>query len=335
MDVQAPILTLTPNPSVDETWRLEDFDEGRINRVTGVRRDPGGKGVNVARLLRALGADAAAAGFAGGENGRLLREMLQAEGIDDRMTGIAGETRRNLTLEVGCGGRTIKINHPGPEILPEEYRRMALRLETEAVAGSYLAVCGSLPPGMEAGETTGLLARLSARGVRICTDCEALDLTQLARIRPFLVKLNQTEFQMLLPRAESVPADRAGLASAAEECARRTGAIWVVTLGEEGAIAATPEGSRRFQPGVETTAVSSVGAGDAMLGGMLAVFACRIVPHHGGGEDGTDGDGGTLETALRAGVAAGAAKASVTGTGMPARDAVLSCLDKSVRPMTV
>jgi len=325
MPALVPVFTLTPNPSLDETWRLETFHEDRINRVDGERLDPGGKGINVSRLLRVLEVDAPAVGFAGGENGRTLRKRLAAEGVTDAMTDIAGETRRNLTLQIGRTGRTIKINHPGPEILPVEFNRMANQLETTLTSGSYLAVCGSVPPGMGRAETVGLLARLSARGVRICVDSEMLDLDNLTTIRPCLVKWNQLELEAFLGQATSLSL-RSDCASAARSVARRTGAIVVVTRGEDGAVAATPEGGQMALSAPQVEVRSTVGAGDAMLGGILAVFA-------GWRPDRESEEDDLLPLALRTGVACGAAKSALTGTGMPTRDAILTWYNKTGRPI--
>ncbi|NLN46411.1 MAG: hexose kinase [Clostridiaceae bacterium] len=327
MSALAPVFTLTPNPSLDETWQVEAFHEDRINRVDGVRLDPGGKGINVSRLLRVLGVDAPAAGFAGGENGRALRKRLVAEGIPDAMTDIAGETRRNLTLQIGHEGRTVKINHPGPEILPAECRRMADRLEETLTPGSLLAVCGSLPPGMGRDEITALLARLSVRGVRICVDCEALDRARLCVIRPFMVKLNQQEFEALVSPSGPL-SGRADVLSTAASLARDTGAIVVVTRGGDGAVAATPEERRMALAAPPVGVCSTVGAGDALLGGLLAVYA-------GWHPDGETGEDDLLARALRIGVACGAAKTALPGTDMPMREAVLARYRQTGHPVPV
>ena len=192
-----PVVTLTLNPALDETWMLDDFSEDRINRVAGMRQDPGGKGVNVSRLCGMLGVQAPAAGFAGGETGERLRSLLRTEGVEDLMTGISGETRRNLTLQVRRDGRTIKINHAGPEVTPEEFRLLQARLEERVLPGSFLALCGSLPPGVSTGAVADLLQALSERGVRICIDCESMDVETLTRIRPYLCKPNLEEFECL------------------------------------------------------------------------------------------------------------------------------------------
>ncbi len=323
----APVFTLTPNPSLDETWLLETFREDGVNLVEAVRLDPGGKGINVSRLLRALGVDAPALGFAGGKNGRELRKRLAAEGVSDAMIRIPGETRRNLTLQIGREGRTVKINHPGPEILPAAWQELSDLLDKTLASGSFLAVCGRFPPGMGHEEIVGLLARLSGRGVRICVDSEMLDVEHLAKICPFLVKWNQLEFEALLARPIAL-ASRADCASAADSVARRTGAIVVVTRGEDGAVAATPEGRRMLLAAPAVEARSTVGAGDAMLGGMLAVFA--------GWRPDRETEGDTLlELALRTGVACGAAKSVLTGTGMPTQDAILAWYRKTGRPSPV
>ncbi len=331
----APVVTLTPNPALDETWMLGDFREDRINRVSGVRYDASGKGVNVSRLLRVLGVDAPAAGFAGGENGKLLRSLLWEDGVEDGMTGIAGDTRRNLTLQVAEGGRTIKINHPGPQVSLEEFARMRLRLEDRMVDGAHLALCGSLPPGFDPAVVEELLTELSSRGVRVCVDCESLDADRLARIRPFLVKPNLLEFETLVGR-HFPPHDRdfsgahgsLPIAGAVAALATRIGGIVAVTLGEGGVIAATPRGARLHVAGTAMTAVSTVGAGDAMMGGMLAAFA-------GWRPEGSPGAEDPLETALRLGVAAGAAKVGTSGTAMPTLGVILERLGQTGQPAAV
>ena len=319
-----PVFTLTLNPALDETWMLDDFSEDRINRVSGIRQDPSGKGVNVSRLCRVMGVHAPAAGFAGGANGERLRSLLRAEGVEELMTAIAGETRRNLTLQVHSGGRTVKINHPGPEVTKEEFGRLCARLEESLPPGSFLALCGSLPPGVSAGAVADLLQELSDRGVRICIDCEPFDVEALARIRPFLCKPNLAEFEALA--GKRFPADgpngvggsqqRRSLHEAVACLSSRLGTAMVVSLGAEGAIAASPDGSQLHMPCPVVHALSTVGAGDAMLGGMLSVFAGYLPA-------GRDREENILKAALRLGVAAGAAKVEQDGTGMPVRDRIL------------
>ncbi|OKK13118.1 sugar kinase [Streptomyces sp. CB00455] len=259
------ILTVTLNTALDVTYRVPRLLPHASHRVTAVCERPGGKGINVARVLAALGHEVTATGFAGGPTGAVVQELLaRSPGVTDALVPCAGTTRRTLAVTDETSGDTTQFNEPGPMITPAEWSRFLARYE-ELLAGSRaVALSGSLPPGVPVGAYAVLVRAARAAGVPVLLDTSGEALRRGVAARPEMIKPNAAELAELTGSREPLPATRD---------ARRRGAHAVVTsLGPAGLLAATPEGVWQAAP-PRALSGNPTGAGDSAVAGLLSALA--------------------------------------------------------------
>ena len=296
------IITVTLNPAVDQTLVLSQLALGDTNRVRDSRIDPGGKGINVSRVLRELGRESLATGLAPGSLGRFIEHSLLERGILCDFVHTRGQTRTNLTVVDEATHETTLFSYRGPETDPRHVRTLESRLRRYLSASDWLVVAGSIPPPIEAQEYARLIELGRELGAHTVLDADAEALAAGLAGRPELVKSNHHEAERLLGRSLD---DDAALLQAAEEMREAGAATAVVTAGERGAVAACEEGSWWSRP-PPTVVVSAVGAGDALLAGMLLKLE----------------EGAGLEEGLRWGTAAGAAACLTPGTQLCEREEI-------------
>ncbi|MGP3687655.1 1-phosphofructokinase family hexose kinase [Streptomyces sp. IBSNAI002] len=260
------ILTVTLNTALDVTYRVPRLLPHASHRVAAVSERPGGKGLNVARVLAALGHEVTATGFAGGPVGAVVRDLLaRSGGVADALLPCAGPTRRTVAVVDETSGDTTQFNEPGPLITAAEWSAFLDRYEDLLAAGTRaVALCGSLPPGVPVGAYAVLVRAARAAGVPVLLDTSGEALRRGVAARPEIIKPNAAELAELTGSREPLPATRD---------ARRRGAHAVVTsLGPDGLLAATPEGAWRAAP-PRTLAGNPTGAGDSAVAGLLSALA--------------------------------------------------------------
>lgn len=259
------ILTVTLNTALDITYRVPRLRPHTGHRVTDVTERPGGKGVNVARVLAALGHRTTVTGFVGGVTGTVVRGLLAADGdgglITDALMPIAGDTRRTLGVVDTASGDTTQLNEAGPAVTAAEWAAFVdayTRLLDEA---SAVALCGSLPPGVPVGAYAQLIREARAANVPTLLDTSGEPLRRGVAARPDIVKPNAEELAGLTGSTEPLRAARD---------ARRRGARAVAaSLGADGLLAITAQGAWRAAPPERLTG-NPTGAGDAAAAGLLS-----------------------------------------------------------------
>ena len=174
----AGLVTVTVNPAIDISTEVERVVPSRKLRCTTVRRDPGGGGINVARVASRLGSDALAIYAAGGSPGRLLGELLDREGISSLPVEIAGETREDLTVFEASTGELYRFVLPGPQMTPAELHRVVERVAAVARVPDYIVASGSLPPGAPDGFYAELAKTSKRLGSRFVLDTSGPALRQ-------------------------------------------------------------------------------------------------------------------------------------------------------------
>ena len=263
------ILAVTLNPALDVTHHVRHADWDGVNRPHRVLTRPGGKGLNVARVLRTLGADVRAIGLAGGLDGQAVREGLAAAGVPATFTPIAGPTRRTFTVVDEAAGRVAAFNEPGPAVAHGEYRRFRT-LFGRALAGCSVAVLsGSVPPGVPATGYAALTKTAAAAGVPVILDADGPALRHALAAGPAVVKPNLAELERAagrLLRAGGEP-DLAAVADAARELTAAGAGAAVVSLGPRGLLAVTADGAWLAAPAARA-AGNPTGAGDAVVAGL-------------------------------------------------------------------
>lgn len=293
----AQIITVTVNPALDVSTAVAEVVADHKLRCGGSRVDPGGGGVNVARVVRRLGGRSLAVYTAGGPIGQAYCRLVEAERVPSLVVPVAGDTRQSFTVDERTTGRQFRYVLEGPELADDEWRTCLDFVAQTISSGSYVVASGSLPPGVP-DDFYARVARLAREaGARCVVDAQGAALSAALAEGTFLVKPSRHELETHLGRAlegeaSQVDAVAALIAAGSAECV-------ALTLGAGGAVLATRDGVlRRAAPSVE--AVSAVGAGDSFLAGLVLRLAQER----------------TAADALRTAVAAGAATVMTPATAL-------------------
>ncbi|MBI2955147.1 MAG: 1-phosphofructokinase [Chloroflexi bacterium] len=294
------IITVTLNPTMDKTVVLEELIIGETNRVKESRSDPGGKGINVSRVLRTLGKSSLAMGFVAGSVGRFVEASLNEIGILDDFIHTPGQTRTNIAIEDEKNETTTLINEKGPKIGAHYVQELKSRLNGHCKPGTWVVFGGSAPPGINSKIYAELIAEAKRCGGIAVLDADGDLLRSGVLAGAHLIKPNRVELEDLVGRELSTEEEVLG---AAREVQASGVGIVVVSLGAKGAIAITDREAWKVVPPL-VDARSTVGAGDSMLAGVVLQLM----------------EGKGLDEALRLGAAAGAATALTPGTQLCYRE---------------
>ncbi|GAA3844253.1 1-phosphofructokinase family hexose kinase [Streptomyces coacervatus] len=256
------ILTVTLNTALDLTYRIPALKPHASHRITEVTERPGGKGVNVARVLATLGHEVTVTGFTGGATGAVVQSQLTAiPGVVDALVPVAAPTRRTIAVVDEQTGDTTQLNEPGPTITPAEWSAFQEAYEDLLTQASAVALCGSLPPGVPVGAYAGLIRLAKAAEVPVLLDTSGEPLRRGVAARPDLVKPNAEELAELTGSHEPL--------RGAQDARRRGARSVVASLGTEGLLAVTPEGRWRATPPARIHG-NPTGAGDSAVAGLLS-----------------------------------------------------------------
>lgn len=291
------IITVTINPAIDVSTSVERLEPSTKLRCGPARRDAGGGGINVARVIRRLGGEVQAIFPAGGLPGEMLVRLLEAEAVPTLASPIAGETREDFTVLERSTGREYRFVLEGPELSWTEWSAC---LDSAIEPGDGLAIIvasGSLPPGVPADFHARLASNARTAGDRMVLDASGPALAAALKAGVYLIKPNLRELKDLT----GMPLDDDGerLAAARQIIARGGAELVALTLGEAGALLVAADLAWRA-PALPIRPVSTVGAGDSFLAGMVHALAA----------------GKPLEDAFRLGMAAGSAALLSPGTGL-------------------
>ncbi|GAA4865771.1 1-phosphofructokinase [Actinomycetospora straminea] len=288
------VVTVTPNPSLDRTVEVAALVRGAVLRADASRVDPGGKGVNVSRVLAAFGHPTLAV-MPGGTGE--LATLLRAAGIQPVSTPARGTTRVNTAL-VEADGTTTKINEPGVELHAHEVAALVDTVAAHAAPAAWVVTAGSVPRGAPDDLHARIVTAARRGDARVAVDTSGPALAAAVAAGPDLVKPNVAELAELvghpLPRLADVLAAAADL---------RGGGIdtVLVSLGAAGAVVVAPEGTWHTASVPVTAVRSTVGAGDSTLAGYLLARTSGASP----------------ADALVHAVACGAAAVGLPGTAVP------------------
>ncbi len=255
------ILTVTLNMALDVTYRVRGVALDRANRVDEVAQRAGGKGVNVARVLAALGRPSIVCGLAGGPTGEAVRADLERSGLTSALTPIAGESRRTLTVVDSQRGDATGYWEAGPLVSAGEWQDFVAGFDELLHGAGAVALSGSLPPGVPPGAYADLGARAGRAGVPVVLDADGEVLRSGLDGHPAIVKPNLEE----LERVTGVPDPVAG----AEQLLDAGAQAVVVSRGPDGLLAVTREGRWRAVP-ARRVAGNPTGAGDAVVAALVA-----------------------------------------------------------------
>ena len=260
------IAVLSLNPSTDVSAALPRFCADAPNRIRVERRELGGKGVNVARALRCLGAGCVLIGF--DFTASPVSEGLDAAGVSHRLVPLSGALRTNLKIREEETGRMIEISEAGAPVSPDDLESAARLMLDACRPGDWAVLTGSLPPGADADTYGRLCARLKERGCRVAADCDGEALRRVIPAGPELIKPNAQEFRAL---TSADPADRAAAEAACQTLIRQGVQRVCLSLGAGGARLYSRE-SVCSCPAAPVKPLGLQGAGDALLAGLLAAM---------------------------------------------------------------
>ena len=289
------VVTLTMNPAVDLSASTARVEPTHKLRCRSSRRDPGGGGVNVARVIQRFGVPTLAVYPAGGHVGQLLNQLMADELVRAHPIAIAEETRTDFTVFDEGSGEQYRFVLPGPRLRGPEWMECLAALANLNSRPDIICASGSLPPGVPDDFYARLAEVAGNHGARFVLDTSGAPLRAALETRVDLIKPNLRELREI--SGEALDSDHALLATCRGLIEHRRVAAVAVTLGAEGALLVTGEGAWRAAA-LPVHPVSSVGAGDSFLGAMVWAMAT-------GRSD--------LE-AFRFGVAGGAAAVRASGT---------------------
>ncbi len=258
------VLTVTPNPAIDQTVLLDTLRPGEVNRCSELHHQAGGKGVNVSAMLGAYGIRSTATGFLGGENPSLFEEMFARLGIADAFIRLPGFTRTGI--KIVTRGDTTDLNSPGLRPSASDLTRLRETIRRHSAPGGWIVFGGRLPDGISAADFSSLLEAARQQEARIAVDTSGQALRVAIDHGVDLIKPNHRELGEILGR--NLP-DAASRLDAALEMRAAGVAHVILSQGADGALFLAPDGRISATP-PPVSARGTVGAGDSLLAGYLA-----------------------------------------------------------------
>lgn len=288
------IYTVTLNPALDKTVEIPSFTTDGVNRIASIRTDPGGKGINVSKVVAALGSTSRALGILGGSTGQMISEALSGLNMTCDFLPVEGNTRINLKVVDPIAHTSTEINEPGVPVDPATLQSLLDHLLKLLRHDDIVVLAGSLPVNAPADTYRVWGDACREKGAKVILDSDGAGMVEGVKAKPFLIKPNSEELSHLMGRALDSQQE---LTAAARELLQTGVQKVIVSMGSRGMLHVLPE-QTIFVPGLRVPVKDTVGAGDAVIA-ALAVAEER---------------GLTLEETLRLSTAAGAASVMCTGT---------------------
>ena len=296
------IATLTLNPSLDRTVTVEELIMDEANRWTSLRRDPGGKGVNVSRVIHELGGKTVAYGFIGGIDGETLKHLLKQQGVTFDFTSIKGEIRSNFIIADLETCRQTRIDAPGPNIMRHELQKLVQKVRHISPKPDFLVFAGSVPPAVPDNIYRQLIDSAKSNGIKTVLDSDNKWLKEGIKAKPNVIKPNVHEAEELL---ETNLRSESAIVNALKLLVDRGIEVAVISRGKQGLMAYDGDKIVKATP-PEVEVRSTVGAGDSTIAGLVLKL----------------NQGLGLEEACRWAVAAGTAATLTPGTELCRREDV-------------
>lgn len=302
------IAAVCMNPCIDRSVGIYDFEYGGTNRVSDVRSDAGGKGINVAAAAAQLGEEAVCLSFLHAEGGKAISDKLTAFGVGCEGIGVDGVLRTNIKLIDRKSGITTEINESGAPVGEDALERMTKLILSHAERCDLLILSGSLPKGCPADYYRTIIDRANRLGCRCILDADGEKLREGLKARPYLVKPNIAELESLLGcTLDSLETVKKAALSLIDMGV----SIAAVSMGADGALI-TDGRQYLYAERMAVEVCSTVGAGDAMIA-ALATGCRRDLP---------------LEEIFRMGIACASAAVMTEGTQPPEKEAYSALLKK-------
>ena len=259
------IATVTLNPAFDLVGRLARIEIGEVNTVETLGLYPAGKGINVAKVLADLGAKLSVTGFLGKENQGDFVQAFAQNRVEDKFYRIAGKTRINVKI-TETEADVTDLNFLGFEISEQDWKAFIRQSQTWESQYDLVAVCGSLPRGVTPEQFAAWLESLHQQGLKVVLDSSNAALTAGLTAHPWLVKPNRRELEVWAGRSLHTIEE---VIEAAEQLRSHGIENVIISMGEKGSVWLNSEGVLQAQPPHCKNVVSTVGAGDSMVAGLI------------------------------------------------------------------
>lgn len=263
------IVTVTLNASIDKAYYLNSpVIDGTVHRVSVVDNSAGGKGLNASRAITTLNYPVCATGFVGGNNGRYLVELAHKDGITSDFIYTGQETRSCINI-LEPNGQSTEFLEPGQPILTKDFLAFKAKLAELAKNAEVVTFNGSIPKGISTANYKELIEETMAAGIPCIVDAAGSLLTSCIDVLPTMIKPNTDEISQLLGRKVSTENE---IIKAAQELYKRGIKIVVISLGAQGALMVSDEGTFRATP-PKIEVINPVGAGDTLVGSFAVALA--------------------------------------------------------------
>ena len=282
------IYTVTLNPSIDYVVRLDTLKTGSVNRSENQDKYPGGKGINVSRILKRLDVDSTALGFIGGFTGGFIEKALTEEKITTRFTPVKTDTRINVKLKAD---QETEINGQGPDLTEQNISKLKQELSS-LTSDDLVVLAGSIPGTLPSDFYQELIALITKQGAEFIIDTTGDALLESLEHQPLLIKPNHHELGEMFDTTLVTIED---IVPYGQELLKRGAKNVIVSMGKDGALLITPD-LTVFAPPIKGDLKNSVGAGDSMVAGFISQLNRANAQSE-------------LEDAFRYGVASGSATA--------------------------
>ncbi|MCD2255241.1 1-phosphofructokinase [Lactobacillus sp. CC-MHH1034] len=259
------IYTVTANPSIDYVVTTDKIELGTVNRLDSSTSLPGGKGINVSRILRQLGLPTTALGFIGGYTGRFVKEALEKDHLTTSFTEVADDTRINVKIKAD---QETEINGQGPTISSENVADFKTNLK-QLQAGDVVVMSGSLPPALPDTFYRDLIPMIQAQGADFVIDTTGQALKDTLSAHPLVVKPNHHELAQLFNVQLD---DLEDIAKYGRKLLDLGAKNVLISMAGDGAFLITSD-QTYYSKAPKGTVVNSVGAGDSMIAGFTGTFA--------------------------------------------------------------
>ena len=304
------IVTVTMNPAIDKTVKLNSFIHGGLNRISDITMDAGGKGINVSKTIKELGGETVCTGFVGGHNGKLLESLLADCDITTDFVEIDGETRINTKI-AEADGTVTELNEAGPLISEEKQAELLEKLLQYAQKDTWFVLSGSVPSGMSKNVYYEITEKLHEKGAKVFLDADGELFANGVKANPDAMKPNRVELEKYVGASGEL--DEGSLVRIGQSFQKQGIDKVIISLGGEGAFFFGEE-EVIYSPAIPIEVKSTVGAGDA----VVAAFCYGME------------QGYAWKDCIRLSIATSAGAVSTEGTKPPKREVVDELIKKIV-----
>ncbi len=269
------IYTVTLNPALDKTVWIASFAIDAVNRITSMRTDPGGKGINVSKVILKLGGRSIATGILAGSTGRMILDDVRRMGIETDFVFQDGETRTNLKIVDPVNHTNTDINEPGFSFSEEISEKLLKRLLGRIKKSDIVIFSGSVPKDSPEDTYQSFVMACAAEGAKVILDADGIQLREGIKASPYIIKPNHHELSGLVGH-DLITTDE--LESAARELMKRFSIRkTVVSMGGRGALYVT-ENETIYAEGLKVPVKSTVGAGDSVVAALAVAEERDLAP---------------------------------------------------------